>query len=222
MAYQSQHIDFYQQILSQLKQQKLLYACSCSRKKLADHSIYPGFCREADNPDHTSMALRLKTPDLTVEFEDILQGWVKQNLSVEHGDFIVRRRDEIIAYQFAVVIDDYRQEVTHIVRGADLLNSTPKQIYLQQLLHYPSLSYMHLPVIVDSQGKKLSKQNLSTPVDQSHPSSTMFSLLEALRQNPPAELKNASIQEQLEWAITHWRPEKLKNISNIPASVLLC
>lgn len=210
--YQSQHIQSYQQILQQLHQQHWLYACRCSRKALAYLSIYPGYCRNAGYPDNASAALRLKTQDGEIGFEDLLQGWMSQNLALEQGDFIVRRRDQIIAYQFAVVIDDHRQGVNHVVRGVDLLDSTPKQLYLQQLLGYSEPKYMHLPLIVDSQGIKLSKQTLASPVDERHPSATLFLLLSLLQQNPPAELEQGAIEEQLSWAVAHWRSQTLREI----------
>ena len=213
--YQTRHLQRYQQILAQLQQQHWLYACRCSRKTLNNHTIYPGHCREAGYPDSTETALRLKTQDMPIEFVDGLQGRVRQNLALEHGDFVLRRRDQIIAYQFAVVIDDYRQAVNHVVRGADLLDSTPKQLYLQQLLQYPQPQYLHLPLIVDAQGCKLSKQTLAAPVDATQPTDTLFLLLQLLQQNPPSELQHASIQDQLHWAVENWQPQALKSINVI-------
>ncbi|WP_330165402.1 tRNA glutamyl-Q(34) synthetase GluQRS [Methylomonas sp. LL1] len=213
--FQIQHLEHYQQILATLQHQQWLYACRCSRKTLANTPIYPGYCREAGFVDDESSALRLKTQDRQIEFDDALQGFISQNLIREHGDFIVRRKDRIIAYQFAVVIDDYNQRINHVVRGADLLDSTAKQLYLQQLLGYPMPRYTHLPLIVDQQGNKLSKQTLAAPADDSHPESTMFLLLRLLRQNPPAELANAPAELQLQWAIAHWKPLALKKIRAI-------
>ncbi len=213
--YQSRHLQNYQQILAELRRREWLYACRCSRKTLYKQRIYPGFCREAGYPDNASTALRLKTPNAWIEFDDALQGRVSQNPALEQGDFIVRRKDRIIAYQFAVVVDDQRQAITHVVRGADLLESTPKQLHLQQLLGYPPPHYMHLPLIVDRQGNKLGKQTLAAPIDNKHPASTLFLLLKLLQQNPPPELHQASIQEQLNWAIVHWQPQALKKVSMI-------
>lgn len=217
--YESQHMACYQAILTHLQHQKHLYACRCSRKTLANTPIYPGYCRDAGLAADTSTALRLKTLDTQIQFTDGLQGKVSQNLAREQGDFIVRRRDQIIAYQFAVVIDDYQQGITHIVRGTDLLDSTPKQIFLQQLLNYPTPHYLHLPVIVDRQGDKLSKQTLANPVDETNPTATLFLLLQLLRQNPPLSLKKAPLQEQLSWAIAHWQPQALKKIRAIQALI---
>lgn len=174
--------------------------------------VYPGHCREAGFPLDGSSAWRLRVTDLSIRFYDTLQGWINENPAIEQGDFIVRRKDGIVAYQFAVVIDDFRQQVNHVVRGVDLLDSTTKQIYLQTLLDYPEPRYMHLPVLVDSHGNKLSKQTLARPVDDSHPSDTLFLLLQLLRQEPPLSLRKAPVNEQLAWAIAHWSPKTLKKI----------
>lgn len=213
--YQSQQLDVYQQVLNRLRREQWLYACHCSRKTLGHRPVYPGVCRDAGYSFDKPSAWRLKTQDLQIEFDDALQGKVSQNLASEHGDFIVRRKDNIIAYQFAVVIDDYLQQVNHVVRGVDLLDSTPKQRYLQKLLGYPEPAYMHLPLIVDSQGNKLSKQTLATPVDDTRPEPTLFLLLQMLQQNPPSSLQNASISMQLDWASAHWQPIALKKIRAI-------
>jgi glutamyl-Q tRNA(Asp) synthetase len=186
---------------------------------LDNAAIYPGYCREAGFPVDEKSALRLKTDDRQMIFDDALQGVISQNLAKQHGDFIARRKDQIIAYQFAVVVDDFAQQVNHVVRGVDLLDSTPKQLYLQQLLGYPAPSYMHLPVIVDSNGNKLSKQTLAAPVDVINPSTTLFFLLQLLRQTPPSSLGNAPVLEQLQWAIAHWQPQTLKKIRAIQAPI---
>lgn len=213
--YQSRQLDHYDEVLSQLRQQHWLYACHCSRKTLGTATVYPGVCREAGYPFDDSSAWRLKTQDIFIEFDDALQGLVRQNLARDQGDFIVRRRDQIIAYQFAVVVDDQRQSINHIVRGADLLDSTPKQIYQQGLLAYPQPHYLHLPLIVDEHGNKLSKQTLAAPVDDAHPGATVYTLLVMLKQNPPSFLQNAPIPEQLAWAVAHWQPQNLGRIRAI-------
>jgi glutamyl-Q tRNA(Asp) synthetase len=113
------------------------------------------------------------------------------------------------------VVDDYQQNINHVIRGFDLLDSTPKQIYLQQLLGYPTPRYAHVPIITDPQGNKLSKQNLAQAVDTKNPSKTLFLLLHSLHQKPPAQLKNASVTDMLDWAIEHWNSQLLKNIRTI-------
>lgn len=133
----------------------------------------------------------------------------------ELGDFVLQRKDNIVAYQLAVVIDDYRQQVSHVVRGYDLLDSTPRQIYIHRLLGYPQPDYMHVPLIVDEQGYKLSKQTHAHAVDTTKPAQTLFRVLQLLKQNPPSQLQKARVEEILEWAIAHWRPQQLKKVRAI-------
>lgn len=217
--YQSQHIDVYNDIINHLQKNKLIYPCTCSRKTLTasdrgqtQPDIYPGICRDQQIPPDGPHALRIKTDKRIIVFQDELQGRVAYDLAGQHGDFIVQRKDRIIAYQFAVVIDDDLQHVNHIVRGFDLLDATPKQIYLQQLLGLATPGYMHVPVIVDEQGYKLSKQTQATAVDLTSPSRVIFALLVLLKQNPPIELQQATVIELLNWAIAHWNPGFLKNV----------
>ncbi|MEQ1739754.1 MAG: tRNA glutamyl-Q(34) synthetase GluQRS [Methyloglobulus sp.] len=217
--YQSQHIGDYTTFLEQLAQSQLTYPCICSRKTLADsssdnspnskHGVYPRICRDKTISCDTSHAIRIKTDDSTIAFHDELQGTISHNLAGQHGDFILKRKDGIVAYQFAVVVDDYLQGVNHVVRGCDLLEETPKQIYLQQLLGFPTPAYIHVPVIVDQDGYKLSKQTLATAVDTQSPNLTLFDLLVLLRQNPPGELSDSTVTDLLDWAIPHWQPTRL-------------
>lgn len=213
--YQSAHLADYQDILRGLFNSNSLYACRCSRKDLTEFAVYPGRCRALNFPDDAQSALRVRSDDRQINFDDALQGRISQNLARDHGDFVVRRRDGIIAYQFAVVVDDGRQGVNHVVRGADLLDSTPKQLYLQQLLGYPTPAYLHLPVIVDGNGQKLSKQTLAAPVNSEQPETTLWLILKLLEQNPPADLQRAPVAEQLQWAIVHWQSAALKKVRAI-------
>jgi glutamyl-Q tRNA(Asp) synthetase len=212
--YESRYLADYEHALSELQRSDLLYPCTCSRKSLAElpgrHDIYPGICRNrtvfpADQP----YALRVKSDRREIGFDDRLQGSIRQNLAEEHGDFILKRKEGIVSYQLACVVDDHLQSVTHVVRGFDLVDSTPKQIYLQQLLGLPTPSYLHVPLIVDSQGYKLSKQTLAEAVTMQNTSAVMFQLLELLKQNPPVQLRDASCPEMLEWAVQKWNPEPL-------------
>ena len=217
--YQSQHIEKYESFLNKLEQNQLTYRCNCSRKSLAEmvsndnpntkHSIYLGICRNKSIPANTPHAIRLKTEPCTLSFHDEFQGLINHNLAKQHGDFILKRKDGIIAYQFAVVVDDYLQGVNHVVRGCDLLEETPKQIYLQHLLGFPTPAYTHVPVIVDQHGYKLSKQTLATAVDKKSPNKTLFDLLVLLKQNPPDELIDTKVNELLDWAIGNWQPNDL-------------
>jgi glutamyl-Q tRNA(Asp) synthetase len=213
VVYQSQCIDYYHDSLKQLTQQQLTYPCYCSRKDLITSDIYNGFCRHKLNPPNTPYALRIKTDSRLISFNDGLQGLISHPIAKQHGDFILKRKDDIIAYQFAVVIDDNLQQVNEIVRGVDLLTETPKQIYLQQLLGLPCPNYLHVPIIVDQHGYKLSKQTRATAVNLTNPHTVIFDLLGLLKQNPPTELQHASVTELINWAITHWNPELLKNLS---------
>jgi glutamyl-Q tRNA(Asp) synthetase len=215
VVYQSQHSALYHDHLNNLAKNQLLYPCICSRKTLSSAAatdIYPGFCRNTlISPDSAAYALRLKTDDRLITFYDELQGEIAHNLARQHGDFIVKRKDQIIAYQFAVVIDDAEQGVNHVVRGFDLLDSTPKQIYLQQRLGLRTPNYLHVPIIVDEHGYKLSKQTRATAVDLTAPAKVVFELLQLLKQAPPAALQHAPLTELLAWAIAHWQPLLLKN-----------
>jgi len=210
--YQSRHLNNYVEAIKQLQAQQLIYPCYCSRKQLSAYpGPYPGFCRDlpTQNGEH---ALRLKITDIHINFMDGLQGPISENMAI-HGDFIVKRRDGIVAYQLAVVIDDHAQQVNQIVRGYDLLNATARQMYLQQLLGYPHPSYRHVPILVDQQGNKLSKQTFAEAVDPRQPAVTLCRLLNLLQQNPPPKLRTASVAEILAWAIAHWRPEPQKIVA---------
>jgi glutamyl-Q tRNA(Asp) synthetase len=209
VVYQSHCLDMYQVYLDELARNQLVYPCSCSRKTLSS-VIYSGLCRHNINPPDSPYALRVKTDSRIIGFDDGLQGFTAHNIAEHYGDFILKRKDGIIAYQFAVVIDDYLQQVNQVVRGFDLLMETPKQMYLQQLLGLPCPDYMHVPIIVDQQGYKLSKQTRALAVDLTTPNQVIFELLGLLQQNPPVELQHGSINELLSWAITHWNTEPLK------------
>ncbi len=155
-----------------------------------------------------------------IEFDDALQGRIAQHLESEIGDFVVKRADGLFAYQLAVVVDDAFQGITHIVRGADLLASTPRQIHLQRLLGFPSPHYMHLPVAVNEAGEKLSKQTLAAPVDGSQAVATLLRVLEFLRQRPPANLAGSDVRTVLDWAIQNWDATKLRGVQTLPASAI--
>ncbi len=220
VVYQSRHTEAYQAALDRLDAAGWLYPCTCSRKDLAalchnptDRAAYPGICRNARRNRRQPHALRVITDHALIGVEDKLQGPHRWNLAVEIGDFIVYRRDRIVAYHLATVIDDWRAGVTEVLRGFDLLESTPPQIHLQTLLGLPTPDYLHIPVIVDRQGAKLSKQNLAEAVDGRHPSPTLFALLGLLKQDPPLELYNAPPEEILAWAVEHWDASRLSGVA---------
>ena len=226
VLYQSKQLESYHTALAQLKQQQLLYPCICTRKALIQYhthnsgsKVYPEFCRNKQISENQEHALRIKTKNIDISFTDQLQGKITENLRQQQGDFILKRKDQIIAYQLAVVIDDQIQQVTEIVRGIDLLDSTTRQIYLQQKLGLNPQQYMHIPVIVDQQGCKLSKQTFATAVDHKAARATLFMILNLLKQSPPTELYNAPVEQQLVWAVANWNPENLKKVRAIEQSI---
>ena len=145
----------------------------------------------------------------------MLHGHTTQQLEKDIGDFVVKRADGLFAYQLAVVVDDAFQRITHVVRGADLLSSTPRQIYLQHLLNLPTPNYLHLPVVTNSQGEKLSKQTLAKPVDSTLPSELLHSALQFMQQNAPKELSDYDVTSILNWAVTNWNYKALNQIKSI-------
>jgi glutamyl-Q tRNA(Asp) synthetase len=216
VLYQSQREEAYKAAFAVLEKQHLLYPCICSRKEIADSSVigvdgpvYSGICRDRSVLGECPGAWRVQTDNHLIEFADLLQSPIQQRLETDIGDFILRRADGIFAYQLAVAVDDAVQGITHIVRGADLLNSTPRQIYLQRLLGYPTPVYMHLPVAVDARGEKLSKQTCATAIDPSDPLIQLIMAMRFLGQMPPGELIEGDVASFWGWAIENWRPEMI-------------
>lgn len=215
---QSSRLDNYRDAARDLFQRDLAYPCTCSRKEVAEHAlpgiegpVYPGRCRNGHHPDRKSSALRIKTESGIVSFTDRISGPLSQELRAEVGDYIIRRSDGLAAYQLAVVLDDALQGITHVVRGADLLLSTPRQIYLQQLLSLPQPDYAHLPLVVDESGKKLSKQSRAQPVEDRDPLPALLAAFRFLGQPLPDE-HPADVKEFWDWAITRW------NTGSVPVS----
>ena len=214
--FQSRRLDAYAAALERLSAQGLVYPCGCSRKDLAGIAAYPGYCRQrASTPPLGPHALRIDTKGARIAFEDALQGPVAQDLETEVGDFVLYRRDGVHAYHLATVLDDAEQGVTEVLRGVDLLEATPRQIFLERLLGLPAKGYAHAPVLVDGSGQKLSKQNLAPAVATHDPGGLLFHLLGLLKQAPPAELSGARAPEVLAWAIAHWNPRPLKGMEQI-------
>ena len=223
VLYQSQRTEHYRAALAELRSAGWVYPCTCSRKELALASgenslspVYPGFCRSRREPTpHEPHALRIITAGIRISFLDRLQGTVTQDLATEIGDFILFRRDHVYAYHLATVIDDAEQNITEVVRGLDLLDSTPRQIHLQQRLGLPTPGYAHIPILVDDGGRKLSKQTLAPEAEIRHPGAVLYRLLSLLKQNPPADLASASAAEALGWALGHWDIARLRGMSRI-------
>ena len=230
VIYQSQRTAAYEEALHKLQESGAAYPCCCTRREIADSAlhgiegpVYPGTCRNGIPAGREALAWRLGT-DLVryphffgnndiqnsaevIQFDDALQGRITQNLERDIGDFVVQRADGLFAYQLAVVVDDAFQNITHVVRGADLLHSTPRQIYLQRLLGLPTPGYLHLPVVVNARGEKLGKQTLASPIDKNDAAARLFDALVFLNQRPPAELRFSKVEEVLVWAVTHWQPD---------------
>ena len=197
----------------------MAYHCGCSRKDLADSprgplgTIYPGTCRTGC--DATETAIRVRTTNEPIAFDDVLQGRIEQRLESESGDFVIRRRDGLIAYQLAVVVDDARQGVTEVVRGIDIIDSTVRQIWLQRLLGYPTPTYAHVPVVTHPDGDKLSKLTgaPAIPLDEVRP--TLVTALAALEQSPPPDLAAAALPDIWCWALDNWKLEQLQGLKAV-------
>lgn len=216
VVYQSQQQAYYEQALEQLHQQGQLFYCSCSRSQLKGQSTYPGYCRTQLTPPSQAYATRLRVPDQQLAFTDLFMPAYEENLALQVGDFILQRKDGPYAYQLAVVVDDALQGVNHIIRGADLYDQTPRQIYLQQRLGYPTPSYGHIPLIMSTQGQKLSKQNLAKAVTSKQAPALVTDALQRLGQPPPHDLHGAPVKEQLTWAIAHWHRASVPNHGQDP------
>ena len=228
-SYQSARQGLYQEALERLNQLKLLYSCTCSRQTIAStlaalgietprnqEMVYPGTCRP--NPLNTNSPELLKTSKVAwrlalpknyhIEFEDLALGHQSQDLNTEVGDFVLRRNDGLFTYQLAVVVDDALQGMTHIVRGEDLLSNTARQIHLQKILGYKTPQYLHLPLVLDEHGEKLSKQTLASQINTQDAKSALAELRKAalhlgLENLPDGE--NITIAEWLLAATRAWR-----------------
>ena len=203
IIFQKDRLALYDAVLEQLKAAHQVYACACTRKMLGSNHIYAGTCRDL-GLDFAHQAIRVKVEDQRICFQDRLQGLHCSNLKQDLGDFVLKRRDSIINYQLAVVVDDYLQGITHVVRGADLLDNTERQIWLAQLLGYPRLNYMHLPLAMNDQGQKLSKQNLAQALDPAQAPALLQQALQALHQ-PEVDLDRPEVM--LQQAVAQWNTE---------------
>lgn len=220
VLYQSARIAAYEHAIDTLLQNQHAYACSCSRSEIRNSAklgplgpIYPGTCRKRNVALNTDAAIRVKTKNQTIRLDDANLGVITQNLNAQLGDFVVRRRDGLYAYQLAVVIDDAFQGITEVVRGTDLLDSTPRQLYLQRLLELPALRYFHIPLVSDMGGEKLSKQSGATPIPVNHkPIPRLIEAVRFLNQDPDASLIDANRDEFWQWAIAHWRMDKVPQV----------
>lgn len=217
VLYQSQRSEAYDEAIQTLRERHLAYPCHCSRQQLKERGGLHIFrCVHNGDPAEPH-ALRLAVSDNSeIRFEDLFQGHQQQQIKHEVGDFVLLRKDHLYAYQLAVVVDDAFQNINHIIRGSDLLDSTARQIYLQQLLGAPQPVYGHLPVAINDDGQKLSKQNLALPIEERHASDNLWIALEWLAQSPPAALKNAPPAELLAWASVNWRRGNIPHLMHCP------
>ena len=201
VLFQSSRLDAYQHAINQLLDKGLAYACACSRKDLPASGIYSGKCKNGIVDGKKPRSIRFCVNANTCEFTDQLQGHISDAPADIKGDFIINRADGLFAYQLAVVVDDDFQAVTQVVRGADLLDSTSRQICLQKALGLVSPDYMHLPLAISSDGKKLGKRYQDDPVEYQQPAKTIGQALHFLGQNSPDGL---SLNALWDWALEHW------------------
>lgn len=202
VLYQSTRLAAYQQALEMLLDRGRAYSCACTRKDLPASGIYPGTCRNGIEEGKQARSVRFLGNDVQETFTDRLQGVISGKVD----DFIIRRADGLIAYQLAVVIDDHFQGITQVVRGGDILDSSVRQIALQKALGLPTPEYMHLPVALGADGKKLSKRDSADPVMDKDPACVVHRALKFLGQNPP---DNISLDSLWSWALQNWKPGQI-------------
>jgi len=220
---QSRRNARYEEALERLRAQGRVYRCRCSRKEVADSglrglegAIYPGTCRGLGFDASQPASQRLRVEPATVDFDDRVQGRISQDVACAIGDFILKRHDALHAYQLAVVVDDADQEITDVVRGADLLHSTPRQILLQRSLGLPTPRYLHFPVATNSRGEKLSKQTLAHPVSAARAAELLASALDFLAQPPPS---SRAPREILAQALRGWDAARIPRRIDKPAAL---
>jgi glutamyl-Q tRNA(Asp) synthetase len=227
---QSRRTHLYEAALSRLRSQGLIYRCRCSRREIADSAlhamngtigegaIYPGTCRALGVDPATPGADRLLVAGARLAFDDRVQGRISQDVTREIGDFVLKRRDALHAYQLAVVVDDADQRITDVVRGADLLHSTPRQILLQRLLGLPTPRYLHFPVATHEHGEKLSKQTLAAAADDREAAALLGAGLRFLGQEAPDEARPREILRQ---AVSRWSPQAVPRRTQVAVAAVL-
>jgi len=208
VLYQSARLDAYRSACASLLSSGKAYWCGCSRKDLPASGVYPGTCRNGIPTGKKPRAVRVRVDDASVQFQDKLQGNKVESLGRDSGDFVILRADGLFAYQLAVVIDDAFQGITQIVRGADLLDSTARQIWLQKCLALPTPEYAHIPVALASDGKKLSKRDRSDPIRLASPSEVVRQALQFLGQDAPER----DLEGTWAWALEHWSLDRVPRL----------
>lgn len=205
---QSQLQHRYQRVLDRLLKRGDAFLCACTRKDLPASGIYPGTCRQGAPADRPARSIRFRVSDDDIVFDDGVQGVQRHNPARQCGDFVIRRADGLVAYQLAVVVDDGAAGVSEVVRGADLIDSTARQIQLQRALDLPQPAYAHLPLIVDAKGRKLSKSQGDDPIDRLAPPQALRLVLRALGHEPPRSAR--TLDSIWRWATRNW------NLSQVP------
>lgn len=226
VLYQSARLEAYRAALDALVAAAHAYPCGCTRREIADSALlapdgshrYPGTCREGLPPGRAARAWRCRTDDAPIIWHDRIQGQQEEHLASSVGDFVLLRADGQFAYQLAVVVDDAWQGVTEVVRGADLLDSTGRQLHLQSLLQLPRPDYAHLPVLTNGAGEKLSKQTRARPLDPEHPGEALAEALARLGQCPPAGLAREGLTVIWEWARANWSMTRLPRRRTLEAA----
>lgn len=214
VTYQSQRSAVYHAALDQLQRDGHLFACACSRKEIQHHTpkgVYPGTCRSGLPAGRHARSWRVRTDQRLVSFHDRIQGPIAVRLDQQVGDYVLKRADGLFAYQLAVAVDDADQGITDVVRGADLLASTPQQIYLHHLLDLTSPDYAHHPVLLDRHGEKFSKRHQARALDNNNPVPQLWQVLDLLGQAPDDSLQHAPLNQFWDQAIANWR------IGRVPA-----
>ena len=201
VLYQSSRFDAYQNHVNRLLEAGLAYPCACTRKDMPPSGIYPGTCRNGISGGKEPRSVRFRVSDKTCKFTDKVQGQIAESPARNIGDFIIHRADGLYAYQLAVVVDDHFQRISQVVRGADLLDSTCRQLSLQEALGFNSPEYMHLPLALSVDGKKLSKRVQADPVKHQDPAFAVATALVFLGQEPPTGLALGPLWD---WALEHW------------------
>lgn len=225
VVWQHERTQAYELALQRLREREMVFPCACSRRELADAEIhgiavdgaalYPGTCRHGLPTGKSARAWRLGVGSTVIAFTDAVQGKIQSALAADVGDFVLRRADNLFAYQLAVVVDDAGAGITHVVRGADLLHSTARQIFLQQCLGLPTPSYAHVPIAVSSAGEKLSKQTGATPIGVERAGEELVTALNFLGQSAPPELARTSLVEIWQWASAHWSLAKVPQLMKL-------
>jgi len=209
--YQSHRLAVYQDHFDQLKHEEKLYACDCPRHRIKKlNGVYDGYCRDRALPFDADAAIRVRQKPENIDWDDLILGAQSFSPTELGGDFIVRRRDGLFSYQLAVALDDSLEGISHVVRGADLLDSTPRQIYLQHLLNKPSPNYGHLPMVMNNLGQKLSKQTHAPALNPDRANESLVLSMRILGLNPPGNMHESPEKEILDWGISHW------NVHSVP------